>query len=78
MSAGAVKISLYILCGDGGKNLNFNEREKFNDLLKRYEKCFQPGGKTTPFIEHCINTGDVYNPKRPLPWCHYMMDTHKL
>lgn len=78
MSAGAFKISLYALCGNGGKNFNFDEREKLSDLLKRFEKCFQPGGRATPFVEHYINTGDVYNPKRSLLWCHYMMDTHKL
>ncbi|KAF8795373.1 Retrovirus-related Pol polyprotein like [Argiope bruennichi] len=33
-------------------------RTKFNFLLKRYEKCLQPGGEPTPFTEHRINSGD--------------------
>ncbi|KAF8781604.1 Transposon Tf2-6 polyprotein like [Argiope bruennichi] len=41
-----------------GTHLSGEQRTKFNSLLKRYEKCFQPGGEPTPFIEHRINTGD--------------------
>ncbi|KAF8778216.1 Retrovirus-related Pol polyprotein like [Argiope bruennichi] len=41
-----------------GTHLSGEQRTKFNSLLERYEKCFQPGGEPTPFIEHRINTGD--------------------
>ncbi|KAF8788966.1 Transposon Ty3-I Gag-Pol polyprotein like [Argiope bruennichi] len=40
-----------------GTHLSDEQRTKFNSLLKGYEKCFQPGGEPTPFIEHRINTG---------------------
>lgn len=38
MSANVVEVIPYALCEDKGKNLNSNERNKFNDLLKKYEK----------------------------------------
>ncbi|GFW41429.1 hypothetical protein TNCV_465201 [Trichonephila clavipes] len=37
-------------------HLSLPQREEINSLLEKYEKCFQPGGEPTPFIEHRINT----------------------
>ncbi|KAF8795000.1 hypothetical protein HNY73_002902 [Argiope bruennichi] len=46
----------YQLRENEGAHLSDEQRTKFNSLLKRYEKCFQPRGEPTPFIEHRINT----------------------
>lgn len=39
-----------------GTHLSSQQQTALNVLLERYEKCFQPGGEPTPFIEHCIKT----------------------
>ncbi|GFX69495.1 retrovirus-related Pol polyprotein from transposon 17.6 [Trichonephila clavipes] len=39
-----------------GTHLSLPQREELNSLLEKYEECFQPGGESTPFIDHRINT----------------------
>ncbi|GFX75419.1 transposable element Tcb1 transposase [Trichonephila clavipes] len=39
-----------------GTHFSLQQRQEINSLLEKYEECFQPGGESTPFIEHRINT----------------------
>ena len=43
---------------DEGTSLSTQQQRALENLLKTYERCFQPGGEPTPFAEHRINTGD--------------------
>lgn len=50
MSASVVEVVSYALHEDDGKNLNSNERNKFNDLLKNYEKNTFNQGNNQPHL----------------------------
>ncbi|KAF8790278.1 Transposon Tf2-9 polyprotein like [Argiope bruennichi] len=46
------------LRSDEGKHLTKEQRNQLNSLLQEFKRYFEPGGKPTPFSEHCINTGN--------------------
>lgn len=46
------------LRSDEGNELTQVQKNQMNEVLKRYENCFQAGGEATPFMEHRIDTGD--------------------
>lgn len=58
MSRGVCIASANMLRDDEGMHLQSAERQALSEFLIRHESIFTAGGGPTPFIEHCIDTGD--------------------
>ncbi|TLM46157.1 hypothetical protein FEC26_18900, partial [Acinetobacter baumannii] len=58
MSRGVCIASSNMLRDDEGMHLQSAERQALSEFLIRHESIFTAGGGPTPFIEHCIDTGD--------------------